>query len=206
MFVSSASSSSSVVLPGQFSTVGRSGSAHHTRNTMDKEETNSKDQRNHLSTGRRIRAPKGEGMSSLMASLTSRCVSSSSDISQLPRLDTTSSLNSDTSCNSSTSYHTLSASSSSCCCCQVSSVINYYITKGQTKMRTDTDNDKQRGQPTDRFVPFLPFSHCKSILLFFFSVSESTYFLHGPPPSVGTSISILLRLLCLFLPFLRLSL
>lgn len=76
-------------------------------------------------TTRRIRAPKGEGMSSLMASLTSSprigshstsCCSPSLEINTLPRPASTSSLNSEASCNS-VSYRTLSASSS---CYQVS--------------------------------------------------------------------------------------
>lgn len=68
------------------------------------------------STNRRIRAPKGEGLSSLMAALTSsKSVTSTSEVHSLPRLATNSSLNSESSC-SSVSYRTLSASST---CCQV---------------------------------------------------------------------------------------
>lgn len=73
------------------------------------------------SSARRIRAPRGRGLSSLMASLTSappvdschdfESSSSSSEVHSLPSLVTNSSLNSEA------SYRTLSASSS---CCQVS--------------------------------------------------------------------------------------
>lgn len=97
------------------------------------------------SSVRRIRAPRGEGMSSLMASLTSSppvkpchdhaisCCSSPSEIHSLPRPGTNSSLNSEASCNSA-SYRTLSASSS---CCQVSSgeivVTSSSVTKTKSK-------------------------------------------------------------------------
>lgn len=104
-------SSDSLVLPGQFSTVGRP--AHQQKKSGEEGR----------SSARRIRAPRGDGMSSLMASLTSsppvhpcRDPSTSSAVHSLPRLATNSSLNSETSCNSA-SYRTLSASSS---CCQVS--------------------------------------------------------------------------------------
>lgn len=68
------------------------------------------------STTRRIRAPKGDGLSSLMAALTSSIsVASTSEVHSLPRLPTNSSLNLEFSCNS-VSYRTLSTSST---CCQV---------------------------------------------------------------------------------------
>lgn len=75
------------------------------------------------STSRRIRAPRGEGLSSLMAALTStKPVASSSEVHSLPRMATNSSLNSEASCNS-VSYRTLSASSS---CCQVCTIAAVY--------------------------------------------------------------------------------
>lgn len=102
----------SVVLPGQFSTVGRPTSSN--RASSDQGEIGKE------ATNRKIRAPRGMGMSSLMAALTSSPrtgnSSSSSDVRGLPRLETTSSLSSESSCHSA-SYRTLSASSS---CCQVS--------------------------------------------------------------------------------------
>ncbi|KAI3366184.1 hypothetical protein L3Q82_010015, partial [Scortum barcoo] len=121
----------SLVLPGQFSTVGRSSSsasAHQQKSTGEEvEEKKRVEVREEVQpSARRIRAPRGEGMSSLMASLTSSkpvnschdfstsCCSSSSEVHSLPRLGTNSSLNSEVSCNSA-SYRTLSASSS---CCQ----------------------------------------------------------------------------------------
>lgn len=67
-------------------------------------------------TIRKIRAPRGEGMSSLMASLTSSKQVNSCQVHSLPRLATNSSLSSEASCKS-ISYRTLSASSF---CCQVS--------------------------------------------------------------------------------------
>ncbi|XP_051910095.1 NHS-like protein 1 isoform X2 [Hippocampus zosterae] len=66
------------------------------------------------SLARKIRAPRGEGPASLMMSLTSPRVDSlscSSNVRSLPRMATSSSLDSDASCNS-VSYRTLSASSS----------------------------------------------------------------------------------------------
>ncbi|XP_077399373.1 uncharacterized protein nhsl1a isoform X2 [Vanacampus margaritifer] len=66
------------------------------------------------SLARKIRAPTGQGLASLMMSLTSPRVDSlsrSSDVRSLPRMATSSSLDSDASCNS-VSYRTLSASSS----------------------------------------------------------------------------------------------
>ncbi|XP_077468826.1 uncharacterized protein nhsl1a isoform X2 [Stigmatopora argus] len=60
------------------------------------------------SLSRKIRAPRGDGISSLMMSLTSTRVHG---LSSLPRMATSSSLESDTSCDS-ISYRTLSASSS----------------------------------------------------------------------------------------------
>lgn len=110
----------SAVLPGQFSTVGRPSSLLLQR----KEEIGAEQEGGVRDTGwstiRRIRAPRGEGMSSLMASLTSsspvNSCSYSSEVHSLPRLATTSSLNSGASCNS-VSYRTLSTSSS---CSQVS--------------------------------------------------------------------------------------
>lgn len=118
----------SAVLPGQFSTVGRPSSLLLQR----KEEIGAEQEGGVRDTGwstiRRIRAPRGEGMSSLMASLTSSSpvnschdhstsdCSYSSEVHSLPRLATTSSLNSGASCNS-VSYRTLSTSSS---CSQVS--------------------------------------------------------------------------------------
>lgn len=119
----------SLVLPGQFSTVGPPASSctsAHQQMTPG-EEVDEKERgevrREVQSSVRKIRAPKGEGMSSLMASLTSSapvdsghdhstsCCSSSSEVHSLPRDATNSSLNSEA------SYRTLSASSS---CCQVS--------------------------------------------------------------------------------------
>lgn len=123
-----------LVLPGQFSTVGRAASScvpTHQQKTIgeDLEESERAEIRKEKqSSARRIRAPTGEGMSGLMASLTcsshvescqehsSSCCSPSSEVRSLPRLATNSSLNSEASCNS-TSYRTLSTSSS---CCQVS--------------------------------------------------------------------------------------
>lgn len=105
-------------------------SARRQKNTGEETDVKKKGEAREIeqSTARRIRAPRGEGMSSLMASLTSSppvntchdhstsCCSSSSEVHSLPRLATSSSLNSEASCNS-ISYRTLSASSS---CCQVS--------------------------------------------------------------------------------------
>lgn len=121
-----------LVLPGQFSTVGQgacSCTPTHQQKTTGKEleeRERAEISKEEKSSARRIRAPRGEVISGLMASLTSSshvelcqehsssCCSS--DVQRLPRLATNSSLNSDSSCNS-TSYRTLSASSS---CCQVS--------------------------------------------------------------------------------------
>ncbi|KAM9830648.1 uncharacterized protein nhsl1a isoform 1-T1 [Syngnathus typhle] len=60
---------------------------------------------------RKIRAPRGEGISSLMTSLTSPRFSCPSDVQSLPRMINSSSLDSDASYNS-VSYRTLSGSSS----------------------------------------------------------------------------------------------
>lgn len=66
-------------------------------------------------TSRRIRAPQGEGLSSLMAALTSsKAVTSISEVHSRPHMATNSSLNS-SSCNS-VSYRSLNGSLS---CCQV---------------------------------------------------------------------------------------
>lgn len=122
--ISSVSSSpdsppASLVRPTQSSTVGRPASCtpdHQQNNTgMEKGGVREEGQ----SSARRIRAPRGEGLSSLMASLTAPSCHNhfSSGVHKLPRLATNSSLNSEASCNS-TSYRTLSTSSS---CCQVSS-------------------------------------------------------------------------------------
>ncbi|GLD74315.1 NHS-like protein 1, partial [Lates japonicus] len=117
------SSSVSLVLPGQYSTVGRpaaSSSCTSPRQQKNMEEAMGEIRKEGLSSIRRIRAPRGEGMSSLMASLTSSqrvdttsCCSPSSEVHSLPQLATSSSLNSEASCNSA-SYQTLSASSSRC--------------------------------------------------------------------------------------------
>lgn len=134
----------SLVLPGQFSTVGRpaSSSAHHQKNTEEEVEEQEKGEvrEEAPSSSRRIRAPRGEGMSSLMASLTSSPLvspchdRSSSEVHSLPRLATNSSLNSEVSCNSA-SYGTLSASSS---CCQVSlgeiNVAGSSVTRTKSKL------------------------------------------------------------------------
>lgn len=119
----------SSVLPGQFSTVGRPASCIPQQRKEETEVDHKGEVREvGRSTLRRIRAPRGAGMSSLMASLTSSppanschdhstsCCTYSSEVHSLPRLATTSSLNSEASCNS-ISYRTLSASSS---CSQVS--------------------------------------------------------------------------------------
>lgn len=112
----------SLVLPGQFSTVGRPASCT-SSNQLKKtgEDMAAKEKRGvreeGQSSARRIRAPRGEGMSSLMASLTSCSPDGSLEVHNLPRLATNSSLNSEASCDS-PPYRTLSASSS---CCQVSS-------------------------------------------------------------------------------------
>lgn len=123
----------SSVLPGQFSTVGRPASCTPALRQKDPEEDTDVKKGGEVkevgwSTARRIRAPRGEGISSLMASLTSstpvNCCHDNghsptcgpSQVHSLPRLATNSSLNSVTGCNS-VSYRTLSASSS---CCQVS--------------------------------------------------------------------------------------
>ncbi|TKS66682.1 NHS-like protein 1 [Collichthys lucidus] len=109
----------SLVLPGQFSPVGRPASCT-SSNQLKKtgEDMAAKEKRGvreeGQSSARRIRAPRGEGMSSLMASLTSCSPGGSLEVHNLPRLATNSSLNSEASCNSSP-YRTLSASSS---CCQ----------------------------------------------------------------------------------------
>ncbi|TKS66673.1 Nance-Horan syndrome protein [Collichthys lucidus] len=113
------SPSVSLVLPGQFSTVGRPASCT-SSNQLKKtgEDMAAKEKRGvreeGQSSARRIRAPRGEGMSSLMASLTSCSPGGSLEVHNLPRLATNSSLNSEASCNS-PPYRTLSASSS---CCQ----------------------------------------------------------------------------------------
>ncbi|XP_013879779.1 NHS-like protein 1 isoform X2 [Austrofundulus limnaeus] len=92
----------SVELPGQFSTVGRPASSCCTSsdqqmNSKVDDEEIEKIKKEGLLFTRRIRAPKGEGMSSLMASLTTSphvnkhpisCHSSSSDIHSLPHLAT----------------------------------------------------------------------------------------------------------------------
>ncbi|XP_042372920.1 NHS-like protein 1, partial [Plectropomus leopardus] len=113
----------SPVLPGQFSTVGRTASSScksaHQQKDKEEEVQRGEVREEGRATTRRIRAPRGRGMSSLMASLTSSqpvdsCQDLSSEVHSLPRLATNSSLNSEASC-SSTSYRTLSASSS---CCQ----------------------------------------------------------------------------------------
>ncbi|KAL3045453.1 hypothetical protein OYC64_013679 [Pagothenia borchgrevinki] len=92
---------SQLVLPGQYSTVGRPASCEPPRHSDEEVKCPS----------RRIRAPRGRGMSSLMASLTS---SPTSEVYSLPRQETTSSLNSEAS-GTSASCRTISASSS---CCQ----------------------------------------------------------------------------------------
>ncbi|KAK9518762.1 hypothetical protein VZT92_022753, partial [Zoarces viviparus] len=112
----------SLDLPGHFSTVGRSvssccSSAHQQKGRTEEEEMG--ELRVEESSARRIRAPRGRGLSSLMASLTSappvdschdfESSSSSSEVHSLPSLVTNSSLNSEA------SYRTLSAS---CSCCQ----------------------------------------------------------------------------------------
>ena len=121
--VSPDSPSASPVLPGQFSTVGRPAScasAHQQRNMGEEVKEKGEVREEGQPSARRIRAPRGEGISSLMASLTSSSpispCHSTSEVHSLPRLATNSSLNSEASCNSA-SYRTLSASSS---CCQVS--------------------------------------------------------------------------------------
>lgn len=108
----------SEVLPGQFSTVGRpasnsSSSSSCTSPRQDKTPENTEERgdirKEGRPSGRRIRAPRGEGISSLMASLTSSPLDdqcTSSDVRSLPRLDTNSSLSSEGSC------QTLSAASS----------------------------------------------------------------------------------------------
>uniref|UniRef100_A0A1A8SA96 RING-type E3 ubiquitin transferase n=1 Tax=Nothobranchius rachovii TaxID=451742 RepID=A0A1A8SA96_9TELE len=112
----------SVVLPGQFSTVGRSTSLSCTssQESQNKQE-DTEDRANLLKEAqmsvRKIRAPRGEGLSSLMASLTSsprinKHPVSSSEVYSLPRLATNSSLSTEVSYNSA-SYRTLSTSSSS---------------------------------------------------------------------------------------------
>lgn len=116
--------SAPVNLPGQYSTVGRlpssSSSSHQQKSMEEVMEESERGRKEGPSTSRRIRAPKGEVMSSLMASLTSSpnvgkqpnsCHSSSSEIDSLPRIPTNSSLSSEVSFNS-TTYRTLSASSS----------------------------------------------------------------------------------------------
>lgn len=117
--VSSDSPPASLVRPTQSSTVDRPASC-----TPDHQQNNTGTEKGGVreegqSSVRRIRAPRGEGLSSLMASLTApSCHNNfSSGVHKLPRLATNSSLNSEASCNS-TSYRTLSTSSS---CCQVSS-------------------------------------------------------------------------------------
>lgn len=111
----------SSVLPGQFSTSGRPAScAPILQQQNPSEEMEVKEKGDAVKSGctiiRKIRAPRGEGMSSLMASLTSSKQVNSCQVHSLPRLATNSSLSSEASCNS-ISYRTLSASSS---CCQVS--------------------------------------------------------------------------------------
>ncbi|XP_029941980.1 NHS-like protein 1 isoform X2 [Salarias fasciatus] len=106
-------SAGSAALPGQYSTVGRpaSTSCASTRRQTSTEEEKPGSRKKGQSLSRKIRAPRGEGMSSLMASLTS---SPRADhqyaSSSLPRLATNSSLNSEVSCQN--TYRTLSASSS----------------------------------------------------------------------------------------------
>ncbi|XP_058474591.1 mucin-2 isoform X5 [Solea solea] len=115
---------SSMVLPDHFSYVGgpanSSGTTTHwQKNTDDQKVKKTEIQKEGLSSIRRIRAPRGDGMSSLMASLTSSPrvneppISSpsslSSEVNILSRLPTNLSLNSESSCNS-TPYRTLSAS------------------------------------------------------------------------------------------------
>ncbi|XP_075951273.1 uncharacterized protein LOC142953088 [Anarhichas minor] len=114
----------SLDLPGHFSTVGRSvssscSSAHQQKGGAEEEEMGELRVEEVHSSARRIRAPRGRGLSSLMASLTSappvdschdlESSSSSSEVHSLPSLVTNSSLNSEA------SYRTLGASSS---CCQ----------------------------------------------------------------------------------------
>lgn len=104
------------MIPGQFSTVGRPGSCPpvQQRQITAKEDGNARELG--FLTTRRIRAPRGEGMSSLMASLTSPTPVNAGQVHSLPRLATNSSLDSEASCNS-IAYKALSASSS---CSQVS--------------------------------------------------------------------------------------
>lgn len=99
------------MIPGQFSTVGRPGSCPpvQQRQTAAQEEGSVTELG--LSTTRRIRAPRGGGMSSLMASLTSPTPGRSGPVHR-----SNSSLDSEASCNS-VSFRLLSASSS---CSQVS--------------------------------------------------------------------------------------
>ncbi|KAJ4921986.1 hypothetical protein JOQ06_002019 [Pogonophryne albipinna] len=92
---------SQLVLPGQYSTVGRPASCEPPRHSGEEVKC----------PLRRIRAPRGRGMSSLMASLTS---SPTSEVYSFPRQETTSSLNSEAS-GTSASCRTISASLS---CCQ----------------------------------------------------------------------------------------
>ncbi|KAK2857164.1 hypothetical protein Q5P01_005899 [Channa striata] len=129
-----------LVLPSQFSIVGQLPSSCTSINqqiNVDKEVVEGGGIRTEgQSSVRRIRAPRGEGISRLMASLTSSprvdscqnpssSVSSpSSEVCSLPRLATNSSLNSEASCNSA-SYRMLSASSS---CCQSQDLQGFPIT------------------------------------------------------------------------------
>lgn len=105
------------MLPGQFSSVGRPGSCPPLQQRPTPAQEGGRGVRElGLSATRRIRAPRGEGMSSLMASLTSPTLGGSGQDHSLPRLTSNSSLDSEASCNS-ISYRLLSASSS---CSQVS--------------------------------------------------------------------------------------
>lgn len=104
------------MLPGQFSSVGRPGSCPPLQQRPTPAREGGRVRELGLSTARRIRAPRGEGMSSLMASLTSPTPGGSGQVHSLPRLTSHSSLDSEASCNS-ISYRLLSASSS---CSQVS--------------------------------------------------------------------------------------
>lgn len=124
----------SSVLPGQFSTSGRPASCTpilQQQNAAEEMEMEVKEKGDDVKSGcttiRKIRAPRGEGMSSLMASLTSSKQVNSCQVHSLPRLATNSSLSSEGSCNS-ISYRTLSASPS---CCQVS--LRKFIVENERK-------------------------------------------------------------------------
>ncbi|CAL8306713.1 unnamed protein product [Merluccius merluccius] len=124
------------VLPGQYSTVGRPGPTIFSQTPPTSSQTPPTSSRTPLNSSqtpptsrRRIRAQKGEGICSLMASLTSQppssCLphsntsSSPSPSSCLPLLPTSSSTGLDSERRQSTSYRWLhSCSSTSCCCSQ----------------------------------------------------------------------------------------